>query len=177
MEVFGLPEDDLERLLRRLGRIDAVGRSFGVYKLRPRGWQDGREIDVAIPRRDSKIGPGHRGIDVVGDPDMSIREAARRRDLTVNAILWDIVADELIDPWNGLSDLRDRVLRAVDEQTFLEDPLRALRVVQFAARLSFAPTERLLQICRSAALDELPAERVRSEWEKLLFKSVLSTSF
>lgn len=169
LEVFGLDGDALASLLRRLGSVNAVGRSFGVYKWRPRAGSD-VEIDVSVPRRDSKVGPGHRGIAVEGDPFMDPVEAARRRDLTINAMMWDLVDDRLDDPWNGLADLAAQRLRAVDRTTFLEDPLRALRVVQFAARLGFTPDDELVALCREAALDELPPERVQGEWGKLLLK-------
>jgi tRNA nucleotidyltransferase (CCA-adding enzyme) len=169
IEVFGLPAERLVGLLKRLGGVNAVGRSFGVFKLRPYGWPSDRpEIDVSIPRRDSKVGPGHRGISVEGDPHMSVVEATRRRDLTVNAILYDVLNRSFEDPWGGHSDIRDKTLRAVDRQTFLEDPLRALRVIQFAARLDFLVDPVLMGICREARLQELPPERVQGEWEKLM---------
>ncbi len=170
VEVFGLPVDRLEKLLRAHGRVNAVGRSFGVLKWRPRdAWALG-EVDVSIPRRDSKTGPGHRGIAVEGDPDMTVVEAVHRRDLTINAMMFDLVDDVLVDPAGGLDDLREGRLRAVDTSTFLEDPLRALRVVQFAARLGFEPDDALIRLCQDAALDELPAERIQGEWQKLLLK-------
>jgi tRNA nucleotidyltransferase (CCA-adding enzyme) len=90
--------------------------------------------------------------------------------MTVNAIMLSLPGGEVVDPAGGLNDLREQVLREVDATTFLEDPLRALRVVQFAARLGFAPTPSLRTLCRDAALDELPAERIFVEWEKLLIK-------
>ncbi len=167
VEAYGLEEQVLHRVLRSVGPVNAVGKSFGVYKLGP----GGREIDVSLPRRDSNAGPGHRGIAVEGDPHMSIAEAARRRDLTINAMLVDLDTRELIDPHGGAADLKAGLLRAVDEHTFLEDPLRALRAVQFAARLGFTPTPSLIDLCRRAQLDELPAERVQGEWLKLLLGS------
>ena len=88
VEVFGLSAKDLERALRRVGRVNAVGKSFGVFKMHHEALG---EVDVSIPRRDSNTGPGHRGIAVEGDPDMSTTEAARRRDLTINAISYDLV--------------------------------------------------------------------------------------
>jgi len=151
--------------------VSLVGRSFGVFKLRPRGW-DGDEIDVSVPRRDSKVGPGHRGIAVEGDPSMSIEEASRRRDLTVNALMYDLVEERVVDPQGGLDDLRDGRLRAVDADTFLEDPLRALRAVQFTARLGFQVDPGLVSLCRAASLDELPAERILGEWTKLMLHGV-----
>lgn len=170
VEVFGVPGADLAELLRRHGTVNTVGRAFGVYKWRPHGEPESGEIDVSIPRRDSKVGTGHRGIAVEGDPDMRVDEAARRRDLTINAMMWDVAGRTLVDPSGGAADLAAGRLRAVDDTTFLEDPLRALRVVQFAARFGFQADPGLLVLCRRAALDELPAERVQGEWGKLLLK-------
>ncbi|MEZ4318203.1 MAG: hypothetical protein R3F61_11890 [Myxococcota bacterium] len=171
VEVHGIPADRLEPLLRRHGSVNAVGRSFGVFKLRPRGSPaTDPEIDVSIPRRDSNSGPGHRGIAVEGDPFMPLDEAVRRRDLTINAIMVDVRTLEIVDPAGGVDDLRAGRLRAVDATTFLDDPLRALRVAQFVARTGFSPDAALLDLCRAAPLQELPAERIQGEWEKLLVR-------
>ena len=167
LEVHGIPEEDLARLLGSFGKINAVGRSFGIYKLKA----DGEELDVALPRRDSKVGPGHRGIQVAGDPHMGTTEACRRRDLTINAMLYGILSGETVDPFGGREDLRAGILRHTDGQTFLEDPLRALRVVQFAARLEFTVHPDLRQMCRQAAIEELPAERLVTELDKLLLQA------
>lgn len=164
IEVHGIDGATLEGLLRRLGRVNQVGRSFGVFKLTVRG----QTVDVSIPRRDSKVGAGHRGIAVVGDPQMGLVAATRRRDLTINAMLLDPLTGALCDPFGGQADLAQQRLRAVDPATFLEDPLRALRVVQFAGRLAFEPDDQLVALCRAAPLNELPAERVMAELEKLL---------
>jgi tRNA nucleotidyltransferase (CCA-adding enzyme) len=161
LEVFGLPGDRLRTLLESFGRVEAVGESFQVYKI--------GDIDVSLPRRDSKAGRGHRGFIVSGDPDMSIGEAARRRDFTVNAISWDPLTEEYFDPYDGRGDLERRVLRVVDPQTFGDDSLRVLRAVQLAARFELALDEATAALCREIPLDDLPAERVWREIEKLLF--------
>ncbi|HXB53881.1 MAG TPA: hypothetical protein VN461_03795, partial [Vicinamibacteria bacterium] len=85
LEVYGLAADELERVLASAGRVDTVGQAFTVYKL---SGLPGLEaaVDVSIPRRDSKVGPGHRGIAVMGDPGLSVEEASRRRDFTINAL-------------------------------------------------------------------------------------------
>ncbi len=167
IEVHGLAPDDLRTLLRRFGRVDEVGRSFGVFKVRV-----GRDpVDVSVPRRDRKVGAGHRGILAEADPHLGPVEAARRRDLTVNAIAWDPLTDELIDPFDGRGDLDRGLLRAVDEDTFAEDPLRALRVVQFAGRFQARVDPALVALCRRMPLGELPGERVRGEVEKWLLRS------
>lgn len=170
IEVFGLPADRLEPLLAAHGRVDAVGQAFRVYKLSGVEGVPGA-VDVALPRRDSKVGPGHRGIAVEGDPALGIEEAARRRDFTMNAMLLDPATGEILDPWGGRPDLEARILRAVDARTFGEDPLRALRAVQFAARYELEVDPATAALCASMPLAELPAERVFGEIEKLLLKA------
>ncbi len=160
IEVFGVPADRLRPLLESFGRVEAVGESFQVYKL--------GAIDVSLPRRDSKAGRGHRGFVVTGDPDLSIEEAARRRDFTINAISWDPLTGEYFDPFGGRRDLAAGRLRAVDPATFPDDSLRVLRAVQFAARFGFTVDDRTAALCRTIPLDDLPAERVWGEIEKLL---------
>jgi tRNA nucleotidyltransferase (CCA-adding enzyme) len=170
IEVFGVPPDRLLALLTPLGRVEAVGQSFQVYKLVPPGERQG-DIDVALPRRESKHGRGHRGFDVQGDPSMSIADAARRRDFTINAIAWDPLTDAYEDPFNGRADLERRLLRAVDPVTFADDSLRVLRAVQFAARFDAALEDGTAALCRTLPLDDLPAERIWGEIEKLLLQA------
>ncbi len=169
LEVFGVPGDRLRALLEFFGRVEAVGESFQVYKL--------GTIDISLPRRDSKAGRGHKGFVVTGDPDMSIAEAARRRDFTINAISWDPLSGEYFDPYRGRDDLERRLLRMVDAETFADDSLRALRAVQFAARFELALDEATAALCRRIPLDDLPAERVWGEVEKLLFAPRPSIGF
>jgi tRNA nucleotidyltransferase (CCA-adding enzyme) len=163
LEVFGIPPDRLRALLMRFGPVNAVGESFTVYKV--------GGIDVSLPRRDSKTGQGHRGFTVEGDPTMSIADAARRRDFTINAIAFDPLTAEYIDPFNGREDLRTRTLRAVDPRTFGEDSLRVLRAVQFAARFECTLESGTRALCERIPLDDLPAERVWGEIEKLLLQA------
>ncbi|MBA3270942.1 MAG: polynucleotide adenylyltransferase [Acidobacteria bacterium] len=163
VEVFGIREDRLRALLERIGRVEAVGQHFSVYKI--------GDVDVALPRRESKTGRGHKGFAVTGDPEMSFEDAARRRDFTVNAISWDPLTDEYIDPFRGRDDLTRRVLRIVDADTFADDSLRVLRAVQFAARFNLSADAATKEICRRIPLDDLPAERVWGEIEKLLLRA------
>jgi tRNA nucleotidyltransferase (CCA-adding enzyme) len=160
LEVYGLRPADLRAHLEAFGPVQTVGESFTVYKV--------GDIDVALPRRESKSGRGHRGFDVEGDPFMPVADAARRRDFTVNAILWDPLSDEYLDPFDGRRDLAERRLRAVDARTFGEDSLRVLRAVQFAARFDFTIAPDTAALCRAIPLDDLPAERIWGEFEKLL---------
>ena len=169
LEVFGLPVDRLRALLEGFGRVEAVGESFQVFKC------DG--IDVSLPRRESKRGRGHRGFEVTGDPSMTIGEAVRRRDFTINAIAWDPLIEEYLDPYGGRDDLERKVLRVVDPQTFADDSLRVLRAVQFAARFHLTLDESSHRICHQIPLDDLPAERIWGEVEKLLFAPTPSIGF
>ena len=163
VEVFGLQGDVLRSLLGRLGRVEIVGQHFAVYKL--------GSVDVALPRRESKSGRGHKGFVVTGDPFMTFEEAARRRDFTINAVSWDPLTDEYVDPFRGRDDLQRRILRVVDPATFADDSLRVLRAVQFTARFELTADEQTRAICRSIALDDLPAERIWGEIEKLLLQA------
>ena len=164
LEVFHLPADRLRALLETIGPVNTVGESFTVYKV--------LDVDVALPRKESKVGPGHRAFAVTGDPELSIAEAARRRDFTVNAIAWDPLTREYLDPFDGRADLLERkVLRAVDPRTFPEDSLRVLRGIQFAARFELEMDAGTRALCARIPLDDLPAERIWGEIEKLLLQA------
>ncbi|HZR23839.1 MAG TPA: hypothetical protein VFA59_09645 [Vicinamibacterales bacterium] len=163
LEVFTLPSERVRALLETFGRVEAVGESFQVYKV--------GDLDVSLPRRDSKAGRGHKGFVVVGDPDMSIEEAARRRDFTVNAISFDPLTGEYFDPFHGRADIDRKLLRVVDPATFPDDSLRVLRAIQFAARFEFTLDDATRDLCRRIPLNDLPAERVWGEVEKLLLQA------
>ncbi|MEE9292334.1 MAG: HD domain-containing protein [Acidobacteriota bacterium] len=172
MEVYGLAPDTLRRALQRFGRVNLVGESFAVYKVTPPGIEKEHPVvDVSLPRRDTKVGAGHRGFEVSGDPHLSYEEATRRRDFTINAMMLDPLDGALIDPWDGRRDLDRCLLRAVDPKTFVEDSLRVLRAVQMAARFEFDIEEATARLCRGIDLSDLPAERIQGEMEKLLLKA------
>jgi tRNA nucleotidyltransferase (CCA-adding enzyme) len=168
MEIFGISSETLPELLGAFGRVEAVGQSFPVFKVIN---QHADVIDVAIPRRESKQGRGHKGFAVHGDPFMSVEEAARRRDFTINAISWDPLTNAYVDPVGGRADLDRGLLRAVDSTTFADDSLRALRAVQFAARFGFSLDDGTAALCKAIRLDDLPPERVWGELEKLLLQA------
>ena len=162
LEVFGLPPGELRETLERFGDVNAVGESFKVYKV--------AGIDVAMPRRESKIGAGHRGFEVTGDPYMPVEEAARRRDFTVNAIALDPLTNEYLDPFDGRRDLLERrTLRACGrENVRRRQPARAPRRT---VRGAFRPHDgrgEPRRCARRIPLDDLPAERIWGEVEKLL---------
>ncbi|NRA27883.1 MAG: HD domain-containing protein [Opitutales bacterium] len=162
-EVFGLDPPALEAALASVGKIDYVGKQFGVYKLK------GTEIDVALPRREQKSGPGHRGFAIEADPFLSIEAAAERRDFTMNALYLDPLTDKILDPVGGQVDIEKRVLRHVSS-AFSEDPLRVLRGMQMVARFGLSPHPDTVALCRTVLFEHLPFERVGEEFYKLLTK-------
>ncbi len=164
VEVFGLDLDRLHSVLGRFGDVLTIGRSFGVLAI------DGLSIDFSLPRRDNKVAPGHKGFDIEWDPMLSFDQAARRRDLTINSMGIDLATGEFLDPHGGRDDLQRRRLQATDAVLFPEDPLRGLRVAQFAARFCMEPTAELIALCAPLDLSELPAERIGAEFRKLLCK-------
>jgi tRNA nucleotidyltransferase (CCA-adding enzyme) len=161
--VYGVGADALCGLLEGVGRVDTVGESFTVFKV--------AGVDVALPRRESKVSRGHRGFEVIGDPQMSVEDACRRRDFTINAMLYDPLTREIVDPFGGQRDLEARILRMVDASTFPDDSLRVLRGLQFAARFALTMDEATRRVCRAIPLDDLPSERISGEFEKLLLLS------
>lgn len=163
LEVYGLPLQKIEELLQPIHHINRVGVSFGVLKVGP--------LDVSLPRKDSKTGDGHRGFIVEADPDLTHKEAARRRDFTINSMAIDPLTGELFDEHDGVEDIRGRRLRATDPTTFGDDPLRSLRAMQFAGRFDFAVDRRTLEMARNFNLKELSGERIGEEWIKLLTKA------
>ena len=161
LEVYQLAPPKLREVLDKYGPVNVVGEAFTVYKL-------GHDVDVSLPRRERKAGRGHRGFIIDGDPSMTIEEATRRRDFTINAILLDPLTGEIIDPFSGKKDLENGILRVVSAETFAEDSLRVLRAAQFAARFELNIDDETVAICRQIDVTDLPPERIWGEIEKLL---------
>jgi tRNA nucleotidyltransferase (CCA-adding enzyme) len=174
IEVFGVSYEQLNHALSRWGKTDWVGRSFGVVKL---ATQIGNTFDFSIPRRDSKVAPGHKGFEVTFDPCITPREAAARRDFTINALMYDPRCREVLDFFGGQEDLKNRVLRHTSE-AFGEDPLRVLRGMQFVSRFNLTPAPGTIALCRKikSTYGELAGERVREEWFKWASKSTIPSA-
>jgi len=171
VEVFGVSYERLAHALKRWGRVDFVGQSFGVAKLTT---GSGLAYDFAIPRRDRKVALGHKGFAVEFDADITPQEAASRRDFTINALMFDPRRGEVLDFFGGQADLRDQVLRHTSA-AFVEDPLRVLRGMQFASRFNLRAAPETIALCRSikASFSELAVERVGDEWFKWAAKSAV----
>lgn len=171
--VCGIPYNELSRILRLHGRVDLVGRSFGVIKFTEFKKDKKYIFDIALPRKEFSTGMGHRDFEVSFDPDLKVEDDLARRDFTINAMARSLDSEELIDPLNGKIDLDKRLIRMVSRQAFLEDPLRMLRAIQFAARLNFdIESETLTAIKDNAHLiNSVSAERIAEELNKLLARA------
>lgn len=166
IEVFGLEAGRVRALVSELVPVDLVGAAFGVLKVRH------LPIDISLPRRESKVGPGHRGFEIFSDPHLTVAEAAARRDFTINSMAYDLVREELLDPWNGAADLERRILRHTSER-FVDDPLRVLRGMQLVARFELTPAPDTVALCRSMEREGLARERIFEEWRKLVLRGEL----
>ncbi len=162
IEVHGISAESLEKILESFGPVSLVGKVFGVYRLH------GLDVDWSLPRSDK---PGRKPI-VTIDPQLAVETALRRRDLTMNAMAINLKTYELVDPFNGLRDLANKILRTPDEHYFVEDPLRFYRVMQFVARFGMEPDEKLNALCASMSLAGVSKERISDEFEKMFLKSV-----
>ena len=171
IEVHGIEPDVLYDILSKTGEPMTYGKSFGVYALKGEG------IDIAMPRRERATGHGHRDFEVDVDPFIGTEAAARRRDFTVNALMQDVLTGEVIDHFGGQSDLAEGIIRHIDPETFVEDPLRVLRGAQFAARFGFEIAEDTIELCRGIDLSTLSKERVEEELRKALLKAEKPSGF
>ncbi len=172
IELYGVSSlDKVEEILQKFGAVNSVGKSFGVCKLKFEEY----ELDFSLPRKDNKIKSGHRGFDVKVYSHLDFKTAASRRDFTINAIGYDVIEKKMLDPFGGREDLKNRVLRAVNLESFGQDPLRVLRAAQFCARFNLQIEHNLYLTCKDMVsknlLSELPKERIFEEIKKLLLKS------
>jgi len=172
IEVYGLNSIlELEKILQKYGKVKAVGKKFGILKFVYKG----EEYDFSFPRTENKVSKGHRGFEVFCNGKMDFKEASIRRDFTINAMGYDIERDEFLDPFNAKEDIKKRILRHINNNSFVEDPLRVYRGIQFCARFEFEFDKSTFKLCKSMVerdeLLELPKERVYEEFKKLLLKS------
>jgi len=162
-EIFGLEESSLAEILRDFGSVNLIGRHFAVFHVATAE----QEIQVSLPRREVKTGPGHKGFSITADPGMDPSKASARRDFTVNALMEDPLSGEILDFWEGRKDLKAGLLRHVSP-AFAEDPLRVLRVSRFVSRFDWAVHPETAAFCRELDLSEIPRERIEEEWKKIL---------
>lgn len=182
--VTGIPMEELCALLREFGKVDLVGKSFGVIKFSPHsaegGSASGRKkyngenvFDIALPRKEYSTGPGHKDFKVEFDHNLKVEDDLSRRDFTINAMAEDLSTKKLVDPLGGKKDIKKRLIRITNPNSFKDDPLRMLRAVQFAARFEFELEEKTLEsLCENVDLISfVSAERIQEELNKLLLKA------
>jgi tRNA nucleotidyltransferase (CCA-adding enzyme) len=169
LEVYGIDPQLLRTILDEFGPVKDTGKAFGISKVFV---SKGVDIDVSIPRRDSKVADGHNGFEVEMDPHMSIKDAAKRRDFTINTLAADPITGELFDYHGGVEDIKKRILRVTDKELFKDDSLRVVRGMQFAGRFGLTIDPETVEIMRTMVPEtkELPKSRLLEEWTKLLTK-------
>ena len=165
LEIHGITAEQLYSILKEVGEPIIMGNSFGIYNLRHYG------LDIALPQKEKDNGRGHRDFLQFVDPFVGTKKAALRRDLTINALMQDVLTGQIIDHFAGMDDLEKGAIRHVNPDTFTEDPLRVLRAAQFAARFRFSVAEETISLCKTLSLENIPRERVWGELEKALLKS------
>jgi len=157
-----VPADELRDFLKLHGKVNWVGKNFGVYKFMPEGIALDEQIDIALPRTERSFlkGGGRRDFEVHSDAALPVEEDLRRRDFTVNAIAVDLKKSAFVDPFGGLDDLKAGLLRAVGDpaQRFAEDTSRLLRGLRFACQFQFQIEEKTWMALR-AAIGALNAKR------------------
>ena len=159
LEVYDIEPEKFDILMQKLG-AKGVGKSFFVYK-----WKN---FDIALPRIESKVAKGHRGFEVKLTQDE--KTASKRRDFTMNALMKNLFTGEILDFWGGIKDIKNKIIRHIDEKTFVEDSLRVLRAMQFASRLKFKVAPQTVRLSQTIDLSDLSRERIYGEFEKM-FKS------
>ncbi|WP_363323378.1 CCA tRNA nucleotidyltransferase [Aliarcobacter butzleri] len=172
VEIFNFDSlEILEKSLKEFGNVNLVGKSFGVLTLKI----DEYDFDFSFPRIEKKVGNSHTDFEVSTNANLSFKEAAKRRDFTINAIGYDYFKNEILDPFGGMNDLKNKIIKHIDDKTFVEDSLRVYRSVQFASRFEFKIDENTKILCKkivsSGELKFLPKERVFEELKKLFLKS------
>ncbi|WP_330848309.1 CCA tRNA nucleotidyltransferase [Aliarcobacter butzleri] len=172
VEIFNFDSlEILEKSLKKFGNVNLVGKSFGVLTLKI----DEYDFDFSLPRIEKKVGNSHQDFEVSTNANLSFKEAAIRRDFTINAIGYDYFKNEILDPFGGMNDLKNKIIKHIDDKTFVEDSLRVYRSVQFASRFEFKIDQNTKILCKkivsSGELKFLPKERVFEELKKLFLKS------
>lgn len=167
IEIHNVTPYILKNILKGLGNVQSrtVGNNFGIYNI------DGYDLDIALPRKETAIGKGHNDFRIDVDAYLPLKDSARRRDFTINALMENVLTGEIKDYFGGLDDLHNGIIRHIDDKTFTEDPLRVLRACQFAARFNFEIASETINLCKTMDLSTLPKERIAGELTKVLLKA------
>lgn len=165
IEVHNISYDDLIDTISELGEVVEHGSNFGILSLKK------HNLDIALPRKEFNTGRGHKDFKIYTDPFIGTYKAAKRRDFTINALMKDVLTGEIIDHFNGLQDLENKIIRHIDDDSFVEDPLRVLRACQFASRFNFKIADETINLCSKMDISSLSKERIEEELKKALLLS------
>lgn len=182
--VMGTPSEDvdiliirtpLEEIIRKIssyGRVDLVGKSFGIIKFTIHK----KTYDIALPRKDvpkERSTRRHKDFLISADPDLPIEKDLERRDFRCNSMALRLRDGALIDPFDGFKDTKARLIRLTNSRAFPEDPLRVLRVARFSSVLQFSVDPAIYEIAKEIDLRGLSVERINEEIFKILLLSPL----
>lgn len=156
--VTGLSKDNFQKIFPE---AKIQGKSFPVFILNNK--------EIALARIERKTGKGHKEFDFDTSTNITIEDDLARRDLTINSIAQDVLTKEIIDPFNGIEDIKNKNLRKTTN-AFKEDPLRVYRTARFASTLNFKVEEETLKAMNDLKeeLNTLSKERVFVEFKKAL---------
>jgi len=163
----------LEEVLNKLmphGKVDVVGKSFGVIKFTKKG----KTYDIALPREDKpkkSAVRGHKDFLITADPDLPLEKDLKRRDFRCNSIALRLEDGSIIDPFGGRRDIEEKILRLTDPSSFPDDPLRVLRAARFASVLEFTVDADIYEVSKKIELSGLSVERINEELFKMLLHS------
>lgn len=182
--VAKIKADELKKFLSQFGSIELVGASFGVFKFVPKDpefmGQKMEAFDIALPRKEFSAGTGgYRDFDIQSDPNLPIADDLSRRDLTINAIAYDIKDNKIVDPFNGLKDLQNKIIKAVGkpEERFNEDYSRILRAIRFAVKLNFKIEKNTWQAILDNAEKIISTRIINSEKKEIVPFETISVEF
>jgi len=167
--ITGIPIDQLNSILQKYGKVNNVGQSFGIIKFIPDGYTD--DLDIAIPRIEKSTGDKYTDFEVQSDHTLPIESDLFRRDFSINAIAKDIDGN-IIDPFGGVNDLKNKVIRMVNPEAFSDDPLRMLRAIQFSSRFNFTIEQKTFNEIKNNAskIKSITSERILIEFDKIVKK-------
>lgn len=165
IEVHNIEVDILIQILENFGEVQKIGSFFGVFNIK------GYDIDIAMPRKEKSSGRGHKDFEIFVDPFIGYKEAAIRRDFTMNSLMKDVLTEEIIDSFGGINDLNNKIIKHINDKSFCEDPLRVFRCAQFAARFDFEIDSKTKLLSSTMDVSSLASERIFEELKKALLKS------